>query len=422
MTRTILHVDLDAFYASVEQLDHPEWVGRPVVVGADPQGGRGRGVVAACSYEARAFGVRSALPIGRAWRLCPQAVFVRPRMHRYAEMSGQVFALLREVTDQVEPLSVDEAFLDVTGLLRLRGTGEEIARAIKGRVRRELGLVISVGVAPNKFLAKVGSDLGKPDGLVVVRPGDEREFLAPLPLSRLWGVGPKTEARLLRLGVRTIGELARLRADDLAAALGSHAAHLLALARGVDDRPVEDEGGAKSVGAEETFERDTGDAAEIRRTLLGLAERVASRLRREGVRARGVTLKHRDDSFHTVTRSKTLGRATDVAEDLYGAALELLVKVPETNRRVRLVGLTGTHLEGPRPGQLDLFSSPPGGAGRFRKVAGAVDEIRRQFGAGAITRATLLASSEGEAGSAGEDGHAAQPRAGRTARRGGKPP
>src|SRR5512137_2066904 len=219
-SRSIIHLDMDAFYASVEQLDHPGYRGKPVVVGADPKGGAGRGVVAACSYEARLFGIRSAMPISRAFRLYPAAVFVRPRLARYSEMSDRIFAILREYTDLMEPLSIDEAFLDVTASQRLFGPAAGIGRMLKARIRSELSLVASIGLAPNKFLAKVGSDLGKPDGFVVVPPGSEREFLAPLPISRLWGVGPKTEARLKRLGLQTIGQIARTSVGALEEALG----------------------------------------------------------------------------------------------------------------------------------------------------------------------------------------------------------
>lgn len=404
MIRAILHVDMDAFYASVEQRDHPEWIGLPVVVGGDPAAGHGRGVVAACSYEARAFGIHSALPIGRAWRLCPDAIFVRPRMRRYSDVSRLLFALLHDYTDLVEPLSIDEAFLDVTGSRRVRGDAESIGCEIKERVRRETGLVASVGVAPNKFLAKIASDLDKPDGFVVVRPGEERAFLAPLPLGRLWGVGPKTEARLRGMGLRTIGDVARLRAEDVAAALGEHGGDLIALARGEDHRPVEPASEPKSLGAETTFDRDTGDPERVRRTLLGLAERVASRLRGEGLRAGGVTLKHRDEEFHTSTRSQVFTRPTDLTEDLYAGVLALLERVPDRSRRVRLLGVTATHLCEARAGgaaQLDLFA-PPGRGPRLSQVAGAVDEIRRQFGARAITRAALL-----DEGDARRDGEAA---------------
>jgi DNA polymerase-4 len=396
--RTILHVDMDAFYASVEQRDHPEWTGSPVIVGADPAHGQGRGVVAACSYEARAYGVRSALPIGKAWRLCPKGVFVRPRMGRYAEVSRQVFDILRTYTDEVEPLSIDEAFLDVTGSRLLFGDGATIGRSIKARIRRELGLVASVGVAPNKFLSKMASEIGKPDGFVVVECGREREFLAPMPISRLWGVGPKTEECLRRMGLRTIGDIAGLRAEDLEASLGDHGRHLVRLSRGEDDRPVEAESEARSVGAENTFDEDTADPQVIRRTLLKLAERVATRLRGESLVAGGVTLKFRDEHFRTVTRSATLDEGTDLAEDVYRIALRLLDRVPWGGRKVRLLGVAATRLSPAAGGartQLDLFgqagSGPPK---RLRHVARAVDEIREQFGHASITRAALLPESK----------------------------
>ncbi|HSB81555.1 MAG TPA: DNA polymerase IV, partial [Candidatus Methylomirabilis sp.] len=356
--RTIIHLDMDAFYASVEQLDHPAYRGKPVVVGADPQGGKGRGVVAACSYEARPFGVRSALPISQAYRLCPQAVFVRPRMKRYAEMSDRMFAILREFTDLVEPLSIDEAFLDVTASQRLFGSAETIGRALKARISTELGLVASIGLAPNKFLAKVGSDLGKPDGFVVVPPGSEREFLAPLPISRLWGVGPKTETRLKRLGLQTIGQIAKLGVEGLETALGNAGRDLWELANGMDDRPVVPEQEAKSIGAETTFEQDTDDREEVRKTILELSDRVGRRLRREGYVAHGVTLKFRDHNFQTLTRASMLPHPTDLGEELFRAAATLLQGVRWAGKRVRLLGVTATRLlpaTGAPGDQLHLF-------------------------------------------------------------------
>ncbi len=391
--RSIIHLDMDAFYASVEQLDHPAFRGKPVVVGADPRGGRGRGVVAACSYEARPFGVRSAMPISQAYRLCPQAVYARPRMARYAEMSERIFAVLREVTDLVEPLSIDEAFLDVTASQRLLGPAETIGRTLKARILSELGLVASIGLAPNKFLAKVASDLGKPDGFVVVPPGGERDFLHPLPISRLWGVGPKTETRLRRLGLQTIGQIARMPAEDLEAILGNSGRDLWELANGMDDRQVTPEQEAKSIGAETTFEQDTDDQEEIRKTILELSDRVGRRLRREGYLAGGVTLKFRDHNFHTVTRASMLDRLTDVGDDLFREALELLQRVSWKGKRVRLLGVTATHM---RPmteaagNQLTLFQ--PTGESR-RQLARTVDAIRERFGADAIARASLLRKS-----------------------------
>ncbi len=393
--RAILHVDMDAFFAAVEQRDNPEYRGRPVIVGADPKEGRGRGVVAACSYEARAVGVHSALPISQAWRRCPGGVYLRPRLARYAEVSARVFAILERYTDLVEPLSIDEAFLDVTGSGRLFGDPEAIGRGIKAAIRGELGLVASVGVAPTKFAAKVASDLGKPDGFVVVPPGGVAAFLAPLPTGRLWGAGPETVARLARLGIRTMGELAGRRPADLVASLGPGAEGLWHLAQGRDERPVEVDRGAKSVGAETTFEADVDDPGEVRLALLGLAERVARRLRRLGLRAGGVTLKFRYDSFETVTRSTALGTATDLAEDLHRALLELLGRVPWAGRRVRLVGVAAERLQ-PRGArrQTALFGAEE--RERRERLARAADAVRAKHGADVLTRGALLGKGKPE--------------------------
>jgi DNA polymerase IV len=391
--RTIIHLDMDAFYASVEQLDHPAYRGKPVVVGADPQGGKGRGVVAACSYEARPFGVRSALPISQAYRLCPQAVFVRPRMERYAEMSGRMFAILREFTDLVEPLSIDEAFLDVTGSQRLFGSAETIGRSLKARIRSDLGLVASIGLAPNKFLAKVGSDLGKPDGFVMVPPGGEREFLAPLPISRLWGVGPKTEERLKRMGLQSIGQIARMSAEGLETALGNAGRDLWELANGMDDREVVPEQEAKSIGAEITFEQDTDDREEIRKTILELSDRVSRRLRREGYVTHGVTLKFRDHNFQTLTRAAMLPQPTDLGDELFRAAMTLLQGVNWAGKQVRLLGVTATRLlpaAGAPGDQLHLFQKA---AESKERLARTVDVIRGRYGSQAITRASLVSTS-----------------------------
>ena len=388
--RWIIHLDMDAFYASVEQLDQPAYRGKPVVVGANPKGGAGRGVVAACSYEARPFGIRSAMPISRAYRLCPTAVFLRPRMARYAEMSERIFDILRTYTDLMEPLSIDEAFLDVTASQRLFGPAADIGRKMKARIRSELGLIASIGLAPNKFLAKVGSDLGKPDGFVVVVPGGERAFLDPLPISRLWGVGPKTEARLRDLGFQTIGQIARTSGEALEKAWGQAGRDLWALANGQDDRPVEPEQEAKSIGAEHTFAEDTADRTLLRRTLLQLADRVGHRLRGDELLAGGVTLKFRDDRFHTLTRAVILDDPTDVGDDLFRAAWGLLGRVDWKGRQVRLLGVTATRLQpaGQSPaGQLPLFGKGPD---TRRELARTVDTIQQRFGSDAITRASLL--------------------------------
>ncbi len=306
-TRSILHLDLDAFYASVEVLDRPELRGKPVIVGGDER----RGVVAAASYEARKSGVHSAMPTATAKRLCPKGIFLPVRMSRYAEMSDTVFAIYRRFTPLVEPLSIDEAFLDVTGCERLFGGAEEVARKIKAAVREETGLTVSAGVAPNKFLAKIASDLGKPDGLTVVPPGGEQDFLDPLPVGKLWGVGKVTEEALLGRGIRTIGDLRRSSRETLVRTFGAHGEHLHELARGIDDRPVETEREAKSVGHEDTYDHDLRDRGAMRRELLSLSDRVSSRLRHGGIKGKTVTLKVKYHDFVQVTRAITLSDPTD---------------------------------------------------------------------------------------------------------------
>jgi DNA polymerase-4 len=380
--RTILHIDMDAFYAAVEQRDRPELRGKPVIVGADPKGGRGRGVVATASYEARRFGVGSAMPISEAWRRCPHGVYVRPDMEKYGRVSGEVMEVLRRFTDCVEPISIDEAFLDVTGSRRVFGTGEEIARALKAALLEKTALTASVGVAATKLVAKIASDLRKPDGLVVVPPGTEAAFLAPLPIRRLWGVGPRTEEDLARLGVRTIGELAALDPRRLERRMGTHGHDLLALARGDDGREVVGQSeGPKSLGQETTFDSDTADRTRLRRTLLELCDSVARRLRQHALRARTVTLKYRDEDFRTVTRARTMAAPTDSGEALFETAWVLFGGV-HGDRRVRLLGVYSSNFD--RDPQLGLFAPAPRGVDR------ALDAVAERFGEGAVTRASLL--------------------------------
>ncbi len=381
--RAIVHVDMDAFYTSVEQRDRPELRGKAVIVGADP---RGRGVVAAASYEARRYGIRSAMPIGRAYRLCPHGVFLPVDMPKYARVSAEIMGILGGFTPLVEPLSLDEAFLDVTASQALFGPALEIARAIKARIRGEVGLTASAGVAPNKFLAKVASDLEKPDGLVEVRPGEEAPFLRGLPLNRLWGVGPKAETTLAALGVRTIGQLAGLPRATLEARFGrAGATHLLGLARGQDDRPVVPWDEPKSVGAEETFERDTRDLGRLRATLLGQADRVAAELRAQGLRGRTVTLKMRFADFRTVTRRDTTEAPTADGGQIFHRAWTAFSRL-ERPLAIRLIGLSvsGLQREGD-PQQLPLF----GTAGRGERIGRLADELRARFGGGAVHRASL---------------------------------
>jgi nucleotidyltransferase/DNA polymerase involved in DNA repair len=387
--RTILHVDMDAFFAAVEQRDRPELRGKPVIVGADPKGGRGRGVVSTASYEARRLGVGSAMPISEAWRRCPSGVYLHPDIEKYARESDRVMEILHRFTDLVEPVSIDEAFLDVTGSARAMGTGEEIARKLKAAIREETDLTASVGVASSKLVAKVASDIRKPDGLVVVPPGEEAAFLAPLPVRRLWGVGPKMEEALARLGVATIGDLAAIDPGRLERRLGTHGHDLQSLARGEDDRDVVPHGeAAKSLGQEHTYGEDTAEPARLRATLLQLADAVAGRLRSHGLRARTVTLKYRDADFRTTTHARTLAEATDSGNAIFRLASELFAET-HRGRKVRLLGIYASHFGDATP-QRGLFDEPraPAPADRVR------DEVRKRFGEDAITRASLLGRRE----------------------------
>ncbi len=381
--RTILHVDLDAFFAAVEQRDHPELRGKPVVVGIG--GTNDRGVVSAASYEARAFGVHSALPIRTAKRLCPDCIFVPVRGSVYASVSREVMAILRRFTPLVEPISIDEAFMDVSASRALFGDGEAIARRVKAAIREELELTASVGVAATKLVAKIGSDLRKPDGLVVVAPGDEAAFLAPLPISRLWGVGPSTAAALRDFGVVTIGDLQALDRASLSRRLGHHGATLVDRAHGLDPDPVADPDAAKSIGHEHTFDEDTSDREVIERTLLAMAEGVSARLRDAGARAATVTVKVRDSSFTTITRQRRLAEPTDLTEPIWRAALEL-ARPELRGKRIRLVGITASGL-GERE-QLALFDGVADD--RRRRAVQAADELRHRFGTRTVTRARLI--------------------------------
>jgi len=386
---TILHVDLDAFFAAVEQRDRPELRGKPVIVGGDPGA---RGVVSAASYEARAFGVHSALPLRTAAARCPHGVFLPVDGAKYRRESRRVMEILGRFTPLLEQVSIDEAFLDVAGSEALFGPPEAIAQRIKTAVRDEVELTASVGVATTKLVAKVASDLRKPDGLVVVLPGEEAAFLAPLPITRLWGVGEQTRAALADHGVRTIGDLAALPVDVLVRRLGVHGATLHERALGIDPSPVTPEVAAKSVSHEHTFDVDTADPEVIERTFLALAEGVASRLRVGGVRASTVVVKVRDSTFRTVSRQRTLPEPTDLADPIYRTALEL-ARPEMRGRRIRLIGV-GAHGLG-EPAQLGLFATEDP---RRRAAVEAQDAIRRKYGSRALTRARLVGDLLAEPG------------------------
>ena len=382
----IIHVDLDAFFAAVEQRDRPELRGKPVIVGGDPRSHEyTRGVVSTCSYEARKFGVHSAMPLRTALSLCPDGVFLPVDGAKYQRVSREVMAVLRRFTPAVEQVSIDEAFLDVRGSEALFGPAPEIARRIKLEVVDATGLTVSVGVATTKLVAKVGSDLRKPDGLVVVDPGQEAAFLAPLEIRRLWGIGPKTGERLHGLGIRTIGELAALPIETLTRALGDHGATLHDRALGIDMDPVVGGGeAAKSVSHETTFAVDVTDPAEIERTLLALTEGVSARLRAAGIRAGTVAVKIRDSQFRTISRQKALPEPSDLTDTIWRAALEL-TRPEIRGKKIRLLGVAATQLG--QPQQIGMFEVVDE---RRRRVVDATDAVRQRFGDRAVTRASLL--------------------------------
>lgn len=392
----ILHVDMDAFYASIESRDDPSLAGIPLAVG----GAGPRGVVMSASYEARAYGVRSAMPSVRGRRLCPELVFVPPDFVRYRAESELVMEILFSVTPLAEPISLDEAFLDVSGAGRLFGSPEEIAHRIRARVRDERSLACSVGVAPNKFLAKLASAKAKPDGVVLVRAAAAQAFLDPLPVEDLWGVGERTAQALRRLGARTVAELAGLPRPALVKALGPRAAaHLSELARGIDTRPVVPGEQPKQVSAEETYERDLDDTGEIHRELLRLSERVGTRLRADRIAARTIAVKVRLAGFKTLTRAHTLAEATGVSERIWHVARDLYDGIPLERPRIRLLGVAASGLvggEGAEQMRLDARPDP------WRAAEGAIDRLRRRFGRGAVDRAALADRTPVRKGPRGE--------------------
>ena len=380
--RHIIHVDMDAFYASVEQLDHPELAGEPLVVGGDPEA---RGVVAAASYEVRKYGVHSAMPTAQAVRLCPQAIVLPVRMQRYVQVSRTIRRIFDDYTPLVEPLSLDEAFLDVSGSLRLFGSAETIGLTIKMRIEQDVGLTASVGIAPNKFLAKLASDLQKPDGFVVITEQNKQEVLDLLPIRRIWGIGKVTEKALHGCGVHTIGQLRRRTAEELKGILGNQAAGLLRLASGMDDRPVEPIRQAKSISSEETFATDVDDKDVLLAVLLGQVEEVAERLRAADLKARTLTLKLRYGDFKTITRSSTLEQPTDTTRELWQGAKAVLQKWwAQSGAPLRLLGFGVSGLDEPAQRQLELFADPQ--EQKHQRLDHTVDEIRSRYGRDAVKR------------------------------------
>jgi DNA polymerase-4 len=385
--RGILHVDMDAFFASVEQRDRPELRGLPVLVGGSAR----RGVVCAASYEARPFGVRSAMPMAQALRRCPDAIVVSPRHRRYAEISDQVFAIFRRYTPLVEGLSLDEAFLDVSRSAALFGRPEAIAGRIRQEIRSELGLTASAGVAPCKFAAKIASDLNKPDGLTVVPADGVAAFLAPLPLERMWGVGKQAAGRLRAAGLYSIGDLAAAEPALLERLLGSWGEQVRLLARGVDTRDVIAEREAKSIGSEETFDTDLSTHDELERKLLGHVATVAGRLTEQGLWASLVRVKLKYADFELRTRQRQLDAPVMDTDSLFAVARELLAEFPRRGKGVRLIGMAaGALSEG--PGQAELFEDV--GARKRQDLERVVHSLRERFGQGQLTRAALLEDAD----------------------------
>ena len=379
MQRTILHVDMDAFFAAVEQREHPEYRGKPVIVG----GLSSRGVVATASYEARRSGVHSAMPMTTARRRCPDGIFVQGNYALYRAVSAEIFAIFSRYSPLVEPLSIDEAFLDVTGMGLLAPSPRVLAQRLKAEIREKTALVASVGIAPNKFLAKLASDLEKPDGLVEIRAEDAVRRIAPLPVRRLWGVGRRTEEKLLAQGIKTIGEMQQADEKKLARSLGTRAAHALKeLSFGRDERRVEPDREAKSIGKEVTFECDLKSAEEAERELLSLAEKVGWRLRLAGVAARTIQLKVRRADFTTFTRSRTLFEATAHDEPIFRTARDLFRELG-IKSGIRLLGVTGENFE---PSALpSLFRDE-----KKERLYGAIDALKKRFGESIITKAPLI--------------------------------
>ena len=398
-----MHVDMDAFFASIEQLDHPEYKGHPVIVG----GLSSRGVVATCSYEARKFGVHSAMPISRAKKLCPDGIYVYPRMDRYKEVSHQIFSIMKEFTPHIEPLSIDEAFLEVSGMSTMYSGPKALGRAIKDRVFEETGLIISAGLAPNKFLAKLASDLDKPDGLVVIPYGREKEILAPLPIKRIWGVGPRTEKILKTGGFHLMRHIQALPDESsLIPLVGNQARRIWELANGIDDRPVETDRKIQSIGAEETYEEDLTNGSAIELEFRYFANRLSKRLRKRNLLGHTVSIKVRYDDFTTVSRQKRLDTPSDHEHVFFETALLLWNKLMQDKTSgltfmdppgpIRLLGLTVSGLDEEVPMQDSLFESPKNET--ENKLAGVLDSLESKFGETAVMSGALWQRFHGDNG------------------------
>ncbi|MFH1552838.1 MAG: DNA polymerase IV [Candidatus Omnitrophota bacterium] len=386
--RYIVHVDMDAFFASVEQRDNPACRGKPVIIGADPKDGKGRGVVSTCSYEARRFGIHSAMPISIAYKRCPDAVFLPPDMEKYSRVSHKIFEILERFTPEIEPISIDEGFLDITGSYHLFGTPSETCRRIKSLIKKETNLTASVGLAPNKMTAKIASDINKPDALVVVSKEDLLSFLHPLPVGKLWGVGEKTKIELKKMGIRTIGDLAKRNIADLEHVFGRNGRHAWELANGIDPRVVETSEEVKSISNEYTFEQDTSEKHKIKDTLMFLSEKVSRRLRKSGLKGKTVTLKIRFSDFRTYTRSITLEAPTNFVDVIYEYSSRKMESFDLDKKTVRLVGVRVSNLVDPSR-KADLFEGESESAEKKERLHKALDRILDRFGEGALRHRSI---------------------------------
>jgi len=381
--RTIVHIDVDAFFASVEQRDNPRLKGLPVIIGADPKNGQGRGVVATCSYEARKYGIHSAMPISQAFKKCRWGVFLPGRYREYRRSSDMIFSILKAFTPDMEPVSIDEAFLDISGSYHLFGTPKTTCVKIKREIKKCVGLTVSIGIAPVKMVAKIASDVSKPDGLLEIKEKEVLAFLWPMPVERLGGVGPKTQSALIRLGVRTIGDLAKMNRQVLYESLGGNGLYLHELANGHDFSGVKSGEEIKSLSHEHTFDQDTKDINLIRQTLLSLSEKVSRRLRKNDLKGRTLTVKIRLKGFKTYTRAHTLGQRTNHAEVIYQQALKIFNDFYRPGMMIRLLGVRLSQFNDPYF-QSSLFENPS--EVKRERLHQAMDSIKDKYGDHAIHR------------------------------------
>ena len=392
--KVIIHVDMDAFFAAVEQLHHPEWRGKPVIVGANPKGGKGRGVVSTASYEARKFGIHSAMPISKAYRLCPHAIYVVPHGNLYSDYSKRIIEVLYHFTPAVEVLSIDEAFLDVSGSLHLFDSVENLGKEIKKQIWNQIGLTASLGIAPNKSVAKIASDFKKPNGLTIVLADEIQDFLDPLPITKLFGVGEKTRESLQNLGIHLVKDLRNYPDTYLESKFGEAGAHLYRMARGIDNRDVQVYEEIKSISNETTFETDQTDSEVLSNTLLHLSAKVSHRLRKRNLKGKTVQFKIRFDDFRTFTRRKTLANYTHLTDDIYGVGRRMLEEFhplhtdSSVNRPVRLLGIGISHLVDEKGTQISLWDIQ-----NEKKLALAkiMDQLQEKFGKSAIVHANTIA-------------------------------